>query len=164
MTARWFAVIVVAAALALPAQALVQEKKEEAATDKPDKKDLPLEGSRTIAFTTDEGRWMSLDVSPDGKTIVFESAGRPLQPADLGGEAKRMTDGMAFDSQPRYSPDGSRITFLSDRSGADNVWTAKADGTDPKAITKEKTQTFRSPEWTPDGKYIIVAAGGARLR
>ena len=89
MTARWFAVIVVAAALALPAQALVQEKKDEAATDKPDKKDLPLEGSRTIAFTTDEGSWMSLDVSPGWQDDRVRVAGRPLQPATLGrrGEA-----------------------------------------------------------------------------
>jgi Tol biopolymer transport system component len=162
MTARWLSVTVVAAALVLPAQAIVpdsvvQDKKEEAPAEKSDKKDLPLEGSRTISFATDEGSWMSLDVSPDGNTIVFELLGDIYTVAIAGGQATRITDGMAFDSQPRYSPDGSKIVFLSDRSGADNVWIAGADGSAPKAVTKEKTQTFRSPEWTPDGKYIAVS-------
>ena len=51
---------------------------------------------------------------------------------------------MAFDTQPRYSPDGSKIVFISDRSGADNLWISNADGTEPRAITKDKTQTYRS--------------------
>jgi Tol biopolymer transport system component len=157
MRARWISVFMLAAALIVPGEAF-QEKKD-AAPDKDtkEKKDLPLEAARTIAFATDEGSWISLDVSPDGKSVLFELLGDLYTVPIGGGDAKRITDGMAFDSQPRYAPDGSKIVFLSDRSGADNVWIANADGSDPKAVTKDKTQTFRSPDWTPDGKYIVVS-------
>jgi Tol biopolymer transport system component len=73
-----------------------------------------------------------------------------------GGTATRVTSGMAFDSQPRFSPDGSRIVFISDRSGDDNLWTVKADGSDAKALTKGKNQTYMSPEWTLDPNYIVA--------
>ena len=76
--------------------------------DEPKKKaqGLPLKSDRTIEFTTDEGTWVSLDVSPDGKTIVFELLGDLYTVPIDGGEAKAITTGLAFDSQPSYSPDG----------------------------------------------------------
>ena len=67
---------------------------------------LPMEPTRTVAFTTDEGTWLSLDVSPDGKTIIFELLGDLYTLPYRGGKATRITSGMAFDSQPSYSPDG----------------------------------------------------------
>jgi tricorn protease-like protein len=158
MKARWFVIALLATAFILPAQALVQEKKDDASASRKDKKDLPLDGERTVAITTDEGSWISLDVSPDGKTILFELLGDLYTVPIAGGEAKRITDGMAFDSQPRYSPDGSRIVFLSDRGGCDNIWIANKDGADAKALTKEKLEWILfSPEWTPDGKYVIAS-------
>jgi Tol biopolymer transport system component len=150
-----------AAALALPAHATLQEKKD--ATPKDSKKEdtskkpLPLEGTRDIAFPTDEGSWISLDVSPDGKTIAFELLGDLYTLPIAGGEATRITDGMAFDTQPRYSPDGSKIVFISDRDGDENLWIANADGSEPKALTKGKSNVFRSPEYTPDGKYVVAS-------
>src|SRR5215207_5820787 len=67
---------------------------------------LPLKPARTFRFTTDEGTWISLDVSPDGQTIVFELLGDLYILPVKGGEAKPITSGLPFDSQPRYSPDG----------------------------------------------------------
>ena len=95
--------------------------------DQPKKKTqgLPLKPDRTVEFTTDEGTWVSLDVSPDGKTIVFELLGDLYTVPIDGGEAKAITTGMAFDSQPSYSPDGKMIAFVSDRDGAENLWVAK---------------------------------------
>ncbi len=75
---------------------------------------LPLKPTRTVDFTTSEGTWISLDVSPDGQTLVFELLGDLYTLPLSGGEAKRITSGPAFDSQPRYSPDGKKIVFLSD--------------------------------------------------
>src|SRR5579864_5850790 len=121
------------------------------------KKGLPLQPTRKIEFTTDEGTWISLDVSPSGKTIVFELLGDLYTLPMEGGEAMRITSGMAFDSQPRYSPDGSLIAFLSDREGAENLWIAKADGTEPKQLSKEQHADFASPSWTPDGEYVLVS-------
>ena len=136
-----------------------QEDKKEAA-DKDKKKDLPLEPDRTIAFDTTEGSWISLDVAPDGRQIVFELLGDLYTVPMEGGTATRILPGIMFDSQPRFSPDGSKIVFLSDRSGDENIWIANRDGSVPRAITKGKSTRYWSPEWTPDGKYIIVSRSG----
>lgn len=120
-------------------------------------RDLPLEPTRRLRFTTDEGTWMSLDVSPDGQTIVFDLLGDLYTVPIDGGQAGRITQGMAFDAQPRYSPDGRSIVFISDRNGSDNVWIANADGTNPRKLTSDERTFFISPEWSPDGDYVIVS-------
>ncbi|PYQ24940.1 MAG: amidohydrolase, partial [Acidobacteria bacterium] len=116
-----------------------------------------LKPARKVEFTTDEGTWLSLDVSPDGKTILFELLGDLYAIPIEGGPAKRITGGMPFDSQPRYSPDGKTIAFISDRDGADNVWIARPDGSEPRQISKDQQSLFASPSWTPDGKYVIAS-------
>ena len=133
-------------------------KAEEDKEKEKKKKDLPLEPTRTIEFTTDEATWLSLDVSPDGNTIVFELLG-DLYPLPIaGGEATRITSGMGFDSQPRYSPDGTQLVFLSDRGGSENVWIAADDGTDPKQLSKDSGKVeFASPMWSSNGTYIIAS-------
>jgi len=118
---------------------------------------LPLGTTRTVSFDASEGTWISLDVSPDGKTIVFELLGDIYTLPSTGGTATRITSGPAFDSQPRWSPDGKRIVFLTDRSGAENVWLMDPDGSHSKALTKGTNNLYASPEWTPDGNYIVVS-------
>jgi Tol biopolymer transport system component/imidazolonepropionase-like amidohydrolase len=133
------------------------EKKEDEKKDAKKEEGLPLKPDGKIEFTTDEGSWMSLDVSPDGQTIVFELLGDIYAMPFAGGEAKNIAKGMSFDSQPRFSPDGQKIVFLSDRSGAENVWIMDADGQNPKQITKASKSQFASPNWTPDGSYILAS-------
>ena len=118
---------------------------------------LPLKPERTFRFDTDEGTWLSLDISPDGNTLVFELLGDLYTMPIKGGEARRITRGLPFDSQPRYSPDGKRIVFLSDRDGAENVWTCNDDGTRLEQVTRGKTALYASPVWTPDGDYVVVS-------
>src|SRR5712664_1912766 len=138
-----------------------EEKKEEKKDEKKDeKKGLPLKSDRKIEFTTDEGTWLSLDVSPDGRTIVFELLGDIYTLPIEGGQAKLIDGGMAFDSQPKFSPDGKWIAFLSDREGSENIWIMKADGSEPKQISKETNSEFASPNWTPDGQYVLVSKAG----
>ncbi len=120
-------------------------------------KSLPLITTRTLKFTTDEGTWMSLDVSPDGSEIVFELLGDLYTLPIEGGEATRITSGQAYDMQPRYSPDGSRLVFISDRDGAENIWLSDTDGTNAHALSKIQWKNFVSPTWTPDGQYIVVS-------
>jgi Tol biopolymer transport system component len=120
---------------------------------------LPLTPAKALKFTTDEGTWLSLDLSPDGRTIVFEMLGDIYTiPAD-GGKATRLTSGQPFDAQPHYSPDGKSIVFVSDRTQSDNLWIMNADGTSPRALTRENDQKFQSPTYTPDGKYVVASKG-----
>jgi len=135
-----------------------EDKKDETKDDKKDeKKGLPLKPDHKITFTTDEGTWLSLDVSPDGKNIVFELMGDLYTLPIEGGRAKLISGGMAFDSQPRFSPDGQWITFISDREGSENIWIIHPDGTGVKQVSKNTSDDFASPAWTPDGKYIIAS-------
>jgi imidazolonepropionase-like amidohydrolase/Tol biopolymer transport system component len=112
--------------------------------------------SREVVVDTDEGTWMSLDVSPDGREIAFDLLGDLYVVPIAGGEAKALTSGHAWDMQPRYSPDGARIAFTSDRGGGDNVWIVQRDGSKPQQVTKESFRLLNSPAWTPDGEYIAA--------
>src|SRR5260221_4949672 len=139
-----------------------KDKKEEKKDDKKDKKKdekkgLPLKSDRKVEFTTDEGTWLSLDVSPDGKTIAFELVGDIYTLPIEGGQAKIIDGGMAFDSQPRFSPDGQWIAFISDREGSENIFIMHPDGSDQKQVSKDPNNEFASPNWAPDGKYIFVS-------
>ncbi|PIQ48170.1 MAG: amidohydrolase [Cytophagales bacterium CG12_big_fil_rev_8_21_14_0_65_40_12] len=126
-------------------------------TDKKKKKDLPLEAGRTFEFDLTEGSWIALDVSPDGKTIVFDFLGDLYTIPIAGGDATQITEGMQFDSQPRFSPDGKKVIFISDESGGENVWTYDFDTQKKNQVTKGNSNNYQSPEWTPDGKYMIAS-------
>lgn len=110
----------------------------------------------TVNFTTDEGTWMNLDVSPDGETIVFDLLGDIYTVPMAGGQATQLTSGAAYDIQPRFSPDGSQISFTSDRAGGDNIWVMAADGSDAKQITEEDFRLLNNADWSPDGNYIVA--------
>ncbi|HQR92647.1 MAG: amidohydrolase [Sphingobacteriia bacterium 35-40-8] len=122
-------------------------------------KDLPLKAERSIQFNTQEGTWMSLDVSPDGNTIAFDMMGDIYTMPMTGGKAKQITKGLSFDAHPRFSPDGKKILFTSDRSGADNLWVLNLQTNDTLQITKTNVDDYPSAVWTPDGKYIIASKG-----
>ena len=130
------------------------------AQDDKKNKNLPLEAGRTFEFSLSEGSWIALDVSPDGETIVFDFLGDIYTIPVKGGEATQVTEGMQFDSQPRYSPDGKKIIFISDESGGENVWTYDFETEEKKQITKGNTNVYQSPEWSPDGKYMIASKQG----
>ena len=123
---------------------------------------LPLKSARMAKFTATKGTWMSVDVSPDGRTIVFDMLGDLYSIPVTGGTATRLTSGMGYDAQPRFSPDGKRLVFFSDRAGGDNLYVSNADGTGIRRITYGIQGTHVSPEWMPDGKYVVAssAAGG----
>ncbi len=104
-----------------------------------------------------------MDVSPDGATLVFDLLGDLYTLPIAGGIATRITSGPAWDSQPRYSPDGKTLAFTSDRGGTDNVWLADADGKKPRALTEEKDLYTRTADWTPDGEYLVARREDGKL-
>ncbi|MBL8984998.1 MAG: PD40 domain-containing protein, partial [Gemmatimonadetes bacterium] len=123
---------------------------------------LPLQASaRTFRLSTSRGTWMSVDITPDGRTLVFDLLGDLYTLPIGGGRATRLTSGLAFDAQPRISPDGKRIAFISDRSGSDHLWTMALDRRDSLQITRGNLQGVSSPEWTPDGNGLVVTRGPA---
>ena len=124
-------------------------------------RELPLRPTQPLRFTTDEGTWLSLDLSPDGKTIVFDLLGDIYSLPVEGGKATRLTSGQAFDAQPKWSPDGRTIAYISDRNGSDNIWLMDADGAHQRILTREEQRQFVSPTWTPDGKFVVVSKNAA---
>ncbi len=153
---RGFGALVPFAAALATAPVLAQEggRDEDAA--------LPLPTDRTVAIDMTVGSWISLDVSPDGGTIVFDHLGDLFTVPITGGDATQITSGMAFDAQPRFSPDGTRIVFTSDRSGGQNVWIMALDGSDTVQVTRGGANRTESPDWAPDGRYIVSSKGGFR--
>jgi Tol biopolymer transport system component len=125
---------------------------------------LPIKPARTISFETTEGSYMNVDISRDGKTIVFDLLGDIYTlPAD-GGRAVQLTRGLAYNRCPVWSPDGRQIAYLSDASGTNRLCVMNADGTRQRVLdlsSKEVRTTYlleieAMPAWTPDGNYIAV--------
>ncbi|NBC26984.1 MAG: amidohydrolase family protein [Bacteroidetes bacterium] len=110
----------------------------------------------TVNFETSEGTWMNLDVSPDGQEIVFDLMGDIyIMPID-GGDAVLLRGGLAYEIQPRFSPDGSKISFTSDAGGGDNIWVMNRDGSDARQVTDESFRLLNNAFWTPDGNYLVA--------
>jgi imidazolonepropionase-like amidohydrolase/Tol biopolymer transport system component len=110
---------------------------------------------KDVAIDTTTGTWMSVDISPDGKDILFDLLGDLYVIPAAGGEAKALTSGVAWDMQARYSPNGRWIAFTSDRGGGDNLWVMNRDGSDMHAVSKESFRLLTQPEWTPDSEFIV---------
>ena len=113
----------------------------------------------SVLIDTTETTWSSLAITPDGRSIVFDMLG-DLYIVDIaGGEARPLTQDLAWNIQPAVSPDGRQIAFISDRGGISNLWLMNIDGTDLRQISQEKQNLIHSPDWSPDGQYIAVMKG-----
>ena len=142
--------------IAQTAPATEPEKKDEKTEEKKWDVNNPPGPSRDIAIDVTKGTWMSLDLSPDGKEIVFDLLGDIYVIPFGGGEAKAISTGVAWDMQPRYSPNGKWIAFTSDRAGGDNIWIMNRDGSDPKQVSKETFRLLTQPAWSPDSESIVA--------
>jgi Tol biopolymer transport system component len=118
---------------------------------------LSLKPERKLEFTTNEATWLSLSLSPDGQTLLFDILGDIYTLPITGGTAKRITSGMRFDSQPVFSPDGKRMAYLTDEDGNENLWIADIDGSNPKQLSREQSGNMTSPAWMPDGEFVLVS-------
>ena len=129
------------------------------------RKGLPLEPEREVEFSVDEATWLSLDVSPAGDELVLEILGDLYLLPIEGGRARAITRGMAYDTQPRFSPDGQRIAFVSDRDGPTAVWIVDVDGENAKKIGSGSDRAdYASPSWSPDGGHVVVSKTSWGLR
>jgi len=128
------------------------DKKE---TEKWDVNNPPY-STHDIPLDVTSGTWMNLDVSPDGKEIIFDMLGDLYRMPISGGEAKAITSTISWEMQPRFSPDGKSIAYTSDAGGGDNIWIMDSDGSNEKAITSEKFRLLNNPAWSPDGRFIVA--------
>ncbi len=108
-----------------------------------------------ISIDTTETTWSNVSVSPDGQTLVFDMLGDIYSVAIGGGEATALTQGIEWNFQPRFSPDGRQIAFVSDRAGGDNLWIMNADGSNAHAVSDEAEHIVHNPSWSPDGDYLV---------
>jgi Tol biopolymer transport system component len=152
-TGVWFAVsLFTLALLALAGEVRAQSAGPQAAPS------LPLNPTRKISFDTDEATWLSLDLSPDGRTIVFDILGDLYRLDARGGAARPLSIGLPFEGQPSFSPDGSLIAFTSDRSGSENIWVMRADGSGLRQISHNQgPHEYVSPAWSVDGRQIYTS-------
>ncbi len=130
-----------------------EEKEKKWDVNNPYTADWPI---KEVPLSTDEGTWMNLDVSPDGKHIVFDLLGDIYLIPVSGGKATALTSGMAYDVQPRFSPDGKQISFTSDAGGGDNIWIMNADGSNAEQLTKENFRLLNNADWMPNGNALIA--------
>ncbi|HEX5716926.1 MAG TPA: protein kinase, partial [Thermoanaerobaculia bacterium] len=108
------------------------------------------QGSRNVRFA---------DVSPDGRQVVYDTS---LPQEDLyvigvdGGQPRQLTDDPERDRVPRWSPDGKRILFYSERGGGDyQAWSVRPDGGDRRQMTALEG-TVADALWSPDGRRLLV--------
>ncbi len=143
----------VIAALLFSGAALAQDKPEK------DKWDVNAPTGaiiKQVPINVDEGSWIDVDVSPDGGSIAFALLGDIYTMPIAGGTPSRIAEGLAWEVQPRFSPDGNRIAFTSDRGGGDNIWIMNRDGSDKRQVTKEEFRLLNQPSWSPDGRYVVA--------
>lgn len=77
--------------------------------------------------------------------------------------AVRLTTNPGQDVRPAWSPDGKRIAFQSNRTGAYQIWTVNRDGADERRVSRGEADD-RHPAWSPDGRQIVFDAGDDRVR
>ncbi len=117
-----------------------------------------------VNFSTDEGTWMSVDVTRDGRALLFDMLGDIYRLDSGGGSAQPLISGPAFDTQPVLSPAGVQIAFISDRSGSENVWIADVTGANARALSDDLDAVFVAPVWSADGRDIYVTRFDSRSR
>ena len=119
---------------------------------------------KMLEFTATQGTWISVDVSPDGRWIAFDLLGHLYEMPYAGGQARALTKGRSWNHLPRYSPDGSRILFTSDRTGKEAVWVYHKDRDSLEQVSKLDDRTYQGV-WTADGRgfYAVTMDLGARF-
>lgn len=120
-----------------------------------------MDGDRIVAFDTESFTHTSVDVAPDGRTLLFDSLGHMYTVPIQGGRATQVTRGGAWHMRPRFSPDGRRIAYVSDSSGRFGLWVARADGTGAVQFSGLDTAGVRhGPTWDAGGGLVGTSQDG----
>ena len=114
--------------------------------------------ARQVELELSEGTWMNIDVTPDGRSVLFDLLGDIYSIPIEGGRATEITSGHAWDIQPQVSPDGRYLSFTSDRSGAANIWVKDLlDLDEPEQqVTFEEFRLLNNASWHPTRNLLIA--------
>ena len=101
---------------------------------------------------------MDIDVSPDGKTLVFDLLGDLYTLPVTGGKTTQITRGLAINRRPMWSPDGTKIAYISDYSGSFHLNVRDLKGGFHVVLggSGEQLSPHAVPLWTNDGGHIII--------
>jgi Tol biopolymer transport system component len=109
------------------------------------------DGPDMWASWSPDGLWIAFGSSRDGQSEIYR-----MRPD--GTSPERLTNDPADDREPAYSPDGSMIAFVSDRTdGAPRVHLMNADGSEVRMIGNPPGTEHHGPVWSPDGKRIALS-------
>jgi eukaryotic-like serine/threonine-protein kinase len=124
-----------------------------------DPSSMKVEGA-DVPVTSGSTRFFEPQISPDGSLVVMRNLGGQ---EDLhivkpdGTDLRKITDDAPKDRGPKWSPDGRRIVFYSDRNGRYEIWSIDAQGSNLQQMTNTTGETVNYPLWSPDGKRLIAA-------
>jgi len=105
------------------------------------------------------------ELSPKGERALFVARGDVFTAPIENGPTRNLThSSSAHDKWARWSPDGARIAFVSDRSGEDEIWSIAQDGSgEPVQLTEGGRAMRYAPEWSPDGKRVAFSDKDGKL-
>jgi Tol biopolymer transport system component/DNA-binding winged helix-turn-helix (wHTH) protein len=124
-------------------------------------------GSDPVRLNLTEDEISDVAISRDGKHLLYshdiedQNIYRASLNAQHAAEPMKFIASTRRDIQGYYSPDGKRIVFESNRSGAEEIWICDADGSNPVQLTHFGNAWAGSPMWSPDGEKIAFGANAA---
>ncbi len=127
---------------------------------------VPANGGTAQSIATKGFEVTSPDLADDGRILAYTSTTQnwniwraPIVAAEAASSPPiRLIASLGRNDSPRYSPDGRRIAFISDRSGSWELWVSDSEGHELRQITSFGGSVVGTPHWSPDGQYLIFDA------
>lgn len=131
----------------------------------PIKLDIAAETQENLAEVRDFNSQVDdYDLAPSGRRIAFTIHGEIFTAPTEEGELRQITDSPWRDKDPNYSPDGKWISFISDRSGREEIYVAAVDGTGEAQKITDQDTLKNSMSWSPNSKELAFTASDNKLR
>ena len=125
---------------------------------------------KILATVGEPGRYGFVALSPDGTRAAVnrtdpQTGNQDIWLVDLSqGTITRFTFDPAIDTFPAWSPDGSRIAFLSYRGGANGIYLKAVSGAASEELVFKSSQNSALSQWSPDGRFLLIGMADGRMR